>query len=292
MKTITLNVCQGVGDIFWVYQKFAPHVDKIDFRITHVHNGDTATQNRANDFLRLWPKTGEISSWLVPGEEYNWIASQYHPMDRIFEKFNKGYTGPFDYACNRPLEQGTRIEDIDKDFQIEETVEMQSTPCPLVFNPGEYVCLYVSGATKKADVIKKVGVWTIAQWVDFVSKFYKKYKLKSPLMIIGASYDKDVALNIEAALKKVGYNVHTYIDSWAANVLYIIKNSICFIGYQSGLNILADNMDVKQVMMYFPVIRPMLYAWCKNKNRDNHTFNADVFDSPVDQVLANLKLKL
>lgn len=291
MKEITLNVCQGVGDIFWVYQKFAPYVDKINFRITHVHNSNKDISNRAIDFLKLLPKTGKIDYWLTSSEEYQWIADNYHPIDRILEKLNLGFNGPFDHACNHPLEEGIRIEDIDKNYPIETNTEINITSCLLDFNPKEYICLYVSGSTKHPEVIKNVGIWTNEQWVEFIIKFYNRFKLNNPIAIIGADYDKETTLIIEKLLSKNGFNIKSYINYPASNVLYIIKNSLCFIGYQSGLNILADNMDVKQIMLYFPMLKKMLYTWCKQENWDKNIFNAATFDEPIDSIVKNLKLK-
>jgi hypothetical protein len=153
--------------------------------------------------------------------------------------------------------------------------------------------VYVFGTTSDANICKDLSLWTITdKWFKFLRAFLRQYQLCCPIIIIGANYDQKVALEFESILKKNGYQAHTYIDSEASNIIYILKNSICFIGYQSGLNVLADNLDVKQVMLYFPYLRKMLYSWCKVKNWKNGNFNAFTFDMNPEQVLSGIRFKL
>jgi hypothetical protein len=263
----------------------------MQFFVSHVPNGNYKIQNRATDFLRLLPKVDNIIPRQVSSEEYDEIAHTHFPIKYILDNFNDGCQGPYNYACNHPLEQGIRIEDIDPGYEYEETVNIRCEPCPLVFQPGEYVTAYAAGGTAQV-ALNNMGVWTVDEWFDFIKSFYDKYDLKAPLLLIGASYDKDVLLNLEYKLRKADFKVHTYIDAWSANVTYILKNSICFLGYQSGLNILADNLDTPQVMLYFPFLDKMLYTWCKKGNIDNGKFNADIFTTKPQQVVDKLRLKL
>ncbi len=85
--------------------------------------------------------------------------------------------------------------------------------------------------------------------------------------------------------------VQTYIDSYPGNVMHILKNSKLYLGYQSGLNIMADNMDVKQVIMYYSMLEKMKYTWCKKENIGK-TFYADMFSSPPREVAKHMTLEL
>lgn len=295
MKTITLNVCQGVGDIFWVYQKFAPHVDAINFNISHVGTDVNMLkiQNRSTEFLKLLPKVKEIKSIVLSSPDYEKLAHGRYPMTEIMTRFNNGDLGPFNYGCNGPLDSGVRIEDIDPDYRIEESVPIRTEYCPLAFNPGEYVCLYISGSTQYPEVVKMCSLWTVPVWLEFVMGFYRKYNLNNaPIIMIGASYDQKILLEMETVLKRSGFRTTVYIDSWSANIIYILKHCIYFLGYQSGLGVLADNIDAKQLMMYFPFLEPLSYSWCKKKNRDDGTFNAATFNKTPLQVLEGLKFKM
>lgn len=291
MKKVKLNVCQGVGDIFWVYQKFAPHVDVIDLSISQVTGGEGKIGTRAIEFLKLLPKVREITTHTVSSQDYNTLAAGRFPMGRILDAVNSGATNSFDYACNRPLEEGVRIEDIDPLFSVETTTDIRCDEYPLPFASGDYVCMYVSGTTADRKIVADLKLWTVQTWVKFVSGFYKQYNLRCPIVIIGASYDSNIMLQLNSALKSAGHKTAVFIDSLPANVTYILKNSKCFIGYQSGLNILADNLNTRQVMLYFPFLKKMLNTWCKAENLLSGRFNASTFDMTPEQVLDGLRLK-
>lgn len=289
VKSITLNVCQGVGDIFWVYQKFAPHFDEINFCITHVSSGAKKIQHRANNFLRLLPKIKNISFRVVSSQIYDKLASSRFSMKEIMEKYQEGER-IFDYACNYPLEQGIRIEEIDSNYKIEESTNIVSENYPLQFNSKEYVVVYVSGTTMQTDVVEKLKLWNPKKWAEFVDGFCKKYNMKKNIVFIGASYDLEASNTTCEFLSELKYKTSIVIDSNPANVINILKNSQSFIGYQSGLNIIADNLDVKQVMIYFPYLKNMLYTWCKKKNIGN-TFFASTFDKNIEDVLNEINLE-
>lgn len=282
-EKIRLNVCQGVGDIFWVYQKFSPYYEKIDFCIRQVPNNPGKIQNRAIDFLKLLPKVDLVTTKEISHERYNFLASNVFSMKNIFQR-NKLTN---DYSCNYLLEQGVKLREIDPEYPIEETVDIRIDSCPLAFS--DFITIYVSGGTSDSNITNLHKVWTPNQWVEFINLFYEKYKINYPIIQIGASYDMNVLLSIEEKLKKNNYRVHTYIDAWAANVIYILQKSKCFIGYQSGLNVLADNVNTKQLMLYYPQLEKMKYTWCK-KDNEKTLFHADLFTSSPCDVISNLKL--
>jgi len=280
-KEIALNVCTGVGDTFWVYQKFAPHFDNITFNICQV--GDTDVQARAKEFLKLLPKVKQVNSRIVSSRIHHNLINQPYYMKDIIRNYNKGKNVEFDYSCNLFLEAGIRIERIDPDFPIEETVEMRTEPYPLPYK--DYICLTVSGATMIEDVRKRVGVWSVNQWVSMIDSFYRTYNLKYPIVMIGANYDEKAMEPISNDLREKGIEIETYIDLPPINVCSIIKNSLYFIGYQCGLNVIADNFDVPQLIVYFPNLERMMYTWCKKRNIDNRIFNAVTFRQKPRQVV-------
>lgn len=288
MKIIKLNVCQGVGDIFWVYQKFAKHVDLIDFSITQVNGNKGKIGTRAVDFLRLLPKVRNIETNFVTDMDYKRLCEGYFPMKDLISKI--GDDGFYNYSCNRSLEDGIRIENIDSDYDIEETVPILCNGFFLPYTCGEYVTLYVSGSTMDKEVSSRLSLWDASKWSKFIRSFYKQYDLSCPIILIGASYDERVTFQIQEHLQRLNFETTCYINSEPSNVTYILKNSKCYIGYQSGLNILADNLDVKQVMLYFPYLKKMLNTWCKIENWKSGVFNADTFDQTPEQVLKGLRL--
>jgi ADP-heptose:LPS heptosyltransferase len=291
-RSITLNVCQGVGDIFWVYQKFAPHFDEINFCISQIPDGVIKLQTRAVDFLRLLPKVNDVTSQIVSSDQYLHIANGRWSMKQIIDDYNNKGIKKFDYACNNHLENGIRLEEIDPEYEIEETVDMKSQYLPMPCQQKKYLTVYVSGGTLVPEVAKYNHLWDLPKWKNFIQRFCDKYNLDMPIVLIGASYDQQAVTQLSDMLKQTGMKTYSYIDALASNVAYILKNSFAYIGYQSGLNIIADNYDVKQAMMYFPSLRSMMYAWCKKRNKENGIFYADTFDKSPDKVIDDMVLDL
>jgi ADP-heptose:LPS heptosyltransferase len=284
-NAISLNVCQGVGDIFWVYQKFAPHVDAIDFNICQIPSGAPKLQTRAVDFLRLLPKVRAVTARPVSAPEYERLTRTPCRAADVLKRFEKGVRLPFDYCCNPQLERGVRLEDIDPDYAVEETVPIRTEACPLPFAAGEYVALYVSGSTLVRDAVRAHKLWGVGEWADFAAAVRDRLGLDLPVVLVGASYDERAAREVAAGLAGA---TEVLIDLPPAQVAHVIKNSRIFLNYQSGLSILADNMGVEQVMIYFPYLRPMLYTWCKKAHVVDGTFRAYTFDTPQADILDDL----
>ncbi len=295
-KTITLITPQGVGDVMWCVQKVYKHVDAIRLKIACVpQNGQSSRsklQTRSKDFLLLLDKVEEVSFCDVSDKEYSFLAHNYIPLAPILKDLNAGSTVEHSYAVNGPLDSGIRIEAIDPELEVKETLPVRIQYCPLLFEVGAYICVYISGSTLDPGVIRDIGVWSVKMWSEFIEGFYKKYALKAPIIIIGAEYDATPALQLESMLRKNGYLCTTYLGAEASNISYILHHSICFIGYQSGLSVLADQLDVKNIMLYFSCMDRLRKAWPKKKNIENNTYNSALFSDSPAKVLSELRLEL
>lgn len=276
-REVTVLVPQGVGDIFWVYQKLAPYFDRINLEIATVEHN--VVQLRSKEWVKLLPKVGRVTFPIVSGDHYEKVVAMRPKVSDLLRDHANGRRH-FDFSCNNFLETGTRLEDIDPDLPPEWGVKVKTEQTELPWD--EYLILYVSGSNKTT------AHWPDSQWVKFALDIYKKYDLKYPLVMIGASYDAATVHEMSEAIKKAGIEVKTYIDLPPGKVCHLIKNSLYFIGYQSGLSILTDNFDVPQFMLYFPRLKDMLYTWAKKENVDSGLFRAVTFDTPYEQVLAAL----
>jgi len=281
-KAITVNVPQGIGDIFWVYQKLAPYFDLIHFKILVTRND--LVQERAAKWLDVLPKTGSIIVDCVSHHRYSSIIAKHYSMADVMAAYESGRR-EIDYACNLPLEEGKNLYQIDPDYPIESTVAIQTVECPVVYD--NYIAAYVSGGTKELGAIRE-GCWSVNRWCEFFMRFDKIFKPGLPYLFVGASYDKDVIASISAHIGRYGITSGYYIDSYPANVTYILKKAKFFIGYQSGLNIIADNLGTSQYMVYFHKLLPMMYTWCK-PGHPNTKFFADTFKSSPYEAICRLK---
>lgn len=284
-REITLNVCQGIGDILWVYQKVSPYFDTINFNIFVLKSGDTKIQSRAEPFLYLLSKTGRVTYELVDLNTFQELVASHLPIKNIIEEWDSGKR-KLSYACNKALEEGCRIENIDPDYEILETVPLPSQP----FQPlsqKKYVVLYVSGSLANKDVIEK-GAWTVSMWEQFVIHFYKRFNIDYHLVIIGADFDEVIQNELAAKLSEHKIENTVYTNLHPSQVVDIIQNSIVYLGYQSGLSIIADMLDTKQVMLYYSWLKGLMYSWPKKKNIDNKVYNAFLWSVSPEEVVNSL----
>lgn len=273
VRSVRIRTVQGVGDIFWVYQKLAPYVDAIDLSITILRHDEV--QRRAVAFVKLMPKVRSVDFELQQPWVYHQLAQSYTRLDQVLQSGGA-------YACNARLEQGVRLEAMDPGFDPQWDV-------PLLvpeerYLPGEYVAAYVSG--NKHD-----SSWDDDVWADFIAGVvWAKGLTRQRVVIVGASYDAGRANSVADKLHRVhSVGATAAIDLPAAEVVRVLRDASFFIGYQSGLNVLADNYDTPQVMVYFPHLRKMMNTWCKPGHAESGVFRAFTFDQRPAEIISALR---
>lgn len=284
VKSITLTVPQGLGDVFWIYQLYSPKFDVINFTIG-ILGDPNDIQLRSVEWLYTLPKVGNVDWVKMSTQDYHKMIAYNGPL----------LTQDGVYACNYPLEQGKRLEEIGEvEWDVEPHFDRFTIP-----RRSKYVCLYVSGNAKMNHI---EGQWQDYEWVESVSRFYKKYQLNWPLVIIGAEFDRDVAEDLYKEIPQACRLPDTpskikapplfgpMIGARPECVNTVLRYASFFMGYQSGLSVLADNFDTPQLMMYFEKLLPMMYSWCKPQNILTR-FYADSFDRSPEQVIEGLKWK-
>lgn len=276
---ITLNVCQGIGDIFWVYQKFAPYFDNIQFRLSIINKNET--EQRSVEWVKVFPKAHFAGFNLVSVEGYDALVEHYSSMKQSIVNWEKG--DKIDYCNNKWLESGIHLDEIDPGSLVRWDVPLLTDPSPLGLN--EYIVLYVSGGIMDENMQRdeKTSLWSVEKWGRYIDRIYQKYGLSLPIVMIGAKFDEPAVMAVEKHLKEKGYTIHIFLQQPPSLVLGILKKCKLFIGYQSGLNILADNMDVRQIMLYFPMVKGLVETWRKPRNAGT-LYHYAIFSSTPEEV--------
>lgn len=272
-KCVNLNVVQGIGDIFWIYQKLAPHVDQINLNILAVNTDKV--QQRSLGFIKLLPKIGSTSYKIVSSAEYDSVASQAFSLYPILDNTEEIYN----YACNSPLEKGIRLENIEPGLAVEWNVPVYSRQ-GVNIPWDKYQILYVSGS--KPDF-----AWKPHVWAELMLKM-RALGHSEPIVLFGAPYDQVSLEEIKAILDKNDIETMTLIGLKPEHAVHVLKHASYFTGYQSGLNIMSDNFGIPQTMLYFPFLKPMLNSWCQPGHAEKGLFNAFTFDQNVDTVVKEL----
>lgn len=264
-KTITINTVQGIGDLFWVAQKLLPHFDVINLNILVLDMG--IVQTRAREFCSMLPKVGEVRFVKVSGAEYHRVAQTTYALP----------VANGDYAVNAPLERGINLRDLDGGAAIAEFVDMG---LPASVERGDYLAVFVAGA-------KNPTLWTPATWVRAIKRLAQHLDTNK-IILIGAAWDKAVQDPIYADLRTAGYRVSSHVGTMGlADSVDVIRRSRFFLGFQSGLNVIAENYDVPQAMIYFSKLRAMMFTWCKPDSVRTR-FHAMTFDGDINVLIGGV----
>lgn len=270
MKELTVDTVQGVGDLIWVYQKLAPHCDRLNLNIYCVDK--SVIQTRAKDFMQLLPKIGTITYKVVTSPVYDKLAATPWKLSKELLDSSK----PFPYACNKLLESGVRLENFDKGLDVDWDLPF-NVSSERVF-PKKYMVLYVSGS--KTDF-----TWTPERWARFVARIHRQFKRKLPVVLLGAEYDRGPLQAIQSLFMQYGIHGELFIGHDPEKAIRILRDAELFIGYQSGLNIIANNYGTKQIMLYFPFLKAMLNTWCNPGDAEGKIFNAFTFDQDPQKIV-------
>ncbi len=273
VEAITVTVPQGIGDIFWIYQLLSPHYKTIHFRVAQIGEA-SVKQRRAHDWLKLLPKCGDVTGIAMTDEQYAAMAEAELPVPvGVAEAV---------WSANRPLESGRRLESIGK---VEETVPLPVEECQLPFGGEPYWCLYVSGSTFDEGALRDTHVWTADQWVEFARGLAVQEWLPRHCLIIGAGYDAEAM----SAMRAASDSCCLVMDERPERLLHLLRHAKLFVGYQSGLNVMADQLDVPQVMLYFPHLEDMIWSWPKRRNIDGGVYRASTMALTPREVLDGLR---
>ena len=273
-REITLNVPQGLGDIWWPYALAAPHFDRINLNLLTI--GSDAQQFRSCEWPGLLPKAGAVNFRLVHSDDYGRRAATKTTAAEIVERWETGQHEQ-DLACNGWLEAGNRLEELG---EPQWDIDMRSEPHGLPYQ--RYVCLAVSGDTARHPS----GLWPIDTWLECVDLLYRRYEWDLPVVLLGADFDRPATEPLAEGLRARGYTVDLLVsNTLCARKVDAVKRCAFFLGYQSGLNILADNFNRPQLMVFFNRLAKMIRSFAKPANLAAGLFNPALFrDGPAAAV--------
>ena len=268
MRKAIVGVPQGVGDIFWIYQALYDHFTDIEFKIYLIPEIKISmdVQRRSKDLIKHFPKVSGVHFDFISNAEYQaLLKDRWHVPDTVFDYTVREVH--FDLCFNTPLEEGKPLESFCRSVP-KYNIDL---PCePRIVSDKPYLVLYVSGDTRHLE-----KVWKFDDWVELVRD------IEMPIYLTGAQFDSDVLTSLKVRLQE-RHEVDLAIGFDGPGLFHLIKNCSYFIGYQSGLNVLADNFDRPQMMLYFDKLDRMGTSWVKPSNRGSLFKYAHFYNKPVD----------
>lgn len=265
---VTIRTVQGFGDIIWVYQKFAPYFRKLNFTI--YITADDPVQKRCTDMLRIFEQTGTVNFEIVPSKVYQKAANHFYRLQDALDDYKAGR--PVEYACNGWLDNGFKLDEIDPGAVVAHDIKIKQIK---ISAPQNYLALYVShGSMVKSNMNNpRLGLWDCETWARFATKFMDQMGEKMPIVLLGAKFDEDALAKMDSLLRPDN-EVYVLMQEAPEVVAGVLANARFFIGYQSGLHVLADLLNTPQIIILFNCLRPMLDTWCRQDHIGNKFISA------------------
>lgn len=278
----TINVCAGIGDNLWVLQKLMNSGEKFHFKIA----GDEP--KRGHQIFELFPQvveswsyTDEFGSAVVcSGDRAKKVEELVAEIDRTYMKeHNPIFKGIKDQrmylSMNHHLERGERIErwlpDLETTFfpEYHTTAEQKRRAATLIGKKQELVIgLYGSCYS----VLRSWGFWHAPQWLELALNISKIVDCEVRFMVIGASFDIDLAKDLMDLLKKNNLTFSEVIGEDLGTVVEIMKKLNYFYSFPSGLGIISTSLRCPTMFFYPPHLRPMHKAWCSPESLKDETY--------------------
>lgn len=245
------KVCTGIGDNIWVFQKLINSGQKFEFEIPSTQ------PQRSKQIFDLLPSIGTAR------------YSNIRNIDAINKTCSTNRTNfhslvDRDYylSFNTHLEQGYRIEkvfpDLKTSYKINFDTESQAlTASKLLFSNAQYFGIY----TSKHGNVKHWGGWNLKDWFYFCTSMYAEFP-ELHFVIIGAEYDGDLSRDLSKKLSEKNIPHTMLIGENLALVVEIMKRLRYFVGFPSGLSVLANvGADTESLMFYPSHLSKMIDTW-------------------------------
>jgi len=257
-QAVIVAIPPGIGDIHWIALFLESFRKRHNIeRLTVAVNVDWR-HTYSIEFLRLLPFVDDVVQVDPAKYAFGW---QWHKpyAEREWIRRDAGIPPNTDFLidANSPLESGVRIEDAFPEYRMNWDYEVRLPDTALANADGirqavggTLVCCYASSIGANANW--NGGAFTADHWIA-LGRLLREQTGCLPVML-AAEWDMDFARAIYVADHKPGAVPAFYWEAAGktdvANCLALIKQSRAFVGFPSGLPIMATHFRVPTVMFW------------------------------------------
>jgi hypothetical protein len=281
MKTISLCVPSGIGDISWIYSKLHCAPPEFDFEL-FVADG---WPHRSVEFCRMLPRVVRSDY-----EDFNYkdiLSFQRVNNITTFEGVATNGFGRTFISCNEHLEQGKRLEDwlpdlkTDFHYPVVTMGDDMKTAFELI-NPKGGVdvgvrLIGVSAASYRGS--EAWDTWRSPKWNRFMDLLQEVADKRLRFVLLGGFWD-DLTFALSKrwdAIELVGkttigqaYELHKLLDG--------------YIGFSSGLGVLSTLLSRPTVMLWPRHQAELSTSWAPPEMLKEHSYIASQWVEPFEVV--------
>lgn len=266
----------GIGDFSWTWSKLSTLGVPIDIRIS------ADNPPRTQPLVELLPGVDKADSKGMPYHDLRRVALSKHTRKEfLLENVGSGLRLPLE--ANTHLDAGGRIEawlpDVGVDHHYPINVPDGHVAAAEATFPTGRPYLAIFCASRPGILNWKA--WAETQWIEFLQMFQRQVA-DWPVALLGAGWDTKFAGELEARARAAG--VRTLVNLTdklpLGGSLHLIRKARYFIGFPSGLSVLAHVMKCPATMFYPVSLNPMIGAWSTKEMTGSNTFHETLFCHP------------
>ena len=253
MKTLSVHVPSGIGDILWIHSKLR-NIPGVKSKEVFLHYLiDDGIPQRSAPFISV----------LDPSCTCAYSSKKYRDIvvDCAREVAVRIPTSSIEF--NTRLEQGIRIEKIlpALPFDVEgvfATSQYSSSALQLLGDISSRKLIGIYPSSYKP--IQAWGAWSISEWLYFIEVMLKDYSDVVPV-IIGAEFDRSFTATLVAELRAKNIQFVDLTGSHIGVTIECIRKMHQVIGFASGIEIISNYLKIPTVMIYPEKLDKLRGAW-------------------------------
>jgi len=272
---LIVQVPTGIGDFSWVYSKLVTLGCPLEIEVC------AGGPPRLQPICDLLPAISKMYTGTIGYGEL--VRIQKPSNFSLTEIINWPHGVPLPLSANNHIEKGQRIETWLPDMGICHHYEVFPSANDLkiaktVHNFDKFVCIY---ASSKATSGTWNG-WQGPQWVEFMQLF-RAQVAPLPFVLIGAPWDVDLGLEIAACAAAASIPLVNLVAQTPLGASFtIIKDSVYFVSFPSGMGIMAHVLQHPTTMFYPEALRIMLGSYVSPTSDADNLFYETVFIPPAE----------
>lgn len=276
-KPLHIFTHPGIGDISWVYSKFA-HLD----RGISVTIAEDSKHRRSDPFVKMLPNI-KSSRYGVGMQDYVRLKQTWNATyEEILEAESEGKQ--LFISANNWVDSGNRLEgwipDLPTDFhyQINTTKEHKDSAKEFLPGGAMYLCFH----TASVEGMRIWNTWGPGEWLDFLGCIRASMR-HVVFAMIGARWDRNMAEALLPLMKALKADVVDLVGKLDLGTSFeVMKRSRYMVGFASGMTIVANVLRKPCLMLYPDSLPKLMYSWPCPESLAFGTYLASTWKRPRD----------
>jgi hypothetical protein len=272
MRTLEICVAPGIGDFAWVYAKLVTL--GLPIKILMAPDGRLVELGSM-----LPPVTGVVTG------PARFPEIRDKSVDPNISKANfLNLPNPIMIEANSHIESGTRLEKWLPEIELAYHYEIRLKPEHInqahsLNIPKPYISIFGASDAGVA-AYRAFGAWDAEDWGRFMDDCRIRMGIPN-FAVVGAQWDKSLADRITEVSKRYGVDCRNFAGQFHLGTsLQIIKESCYFVGFPSGLSVLAAVLRCKATMFYPGFLYRMIGQWADPETIASNEFHESVYVEP------------